>query len=73
MPKLKVLSGIGVCKILEKYSFNEVRRKGSHILMQKEVGSKTITIPVPNHRGIKKGTLMSIIRQSGIPKEEFDV
>lgn len=41
--------------------------------MQKKVGSKTITILAPNHREIKKGTLMSIIRQSGIPKGKFDV
>ncbi len=71
MPKLKTLSGAQVCRILEKYGFVEVRRKGSHIAMQKKVENTTITIPVPNHKELKKGTLSSIIRQSGIPKQEF--
>ena len=31
-----------------------------------------ITVPVPDHREIRIGTLMSIIRQSGIPKSEFE-
>ncbi len=68
MPKLKVLSGKEVCEILKRYGFEEVRRKGSHIVMQKKLGDTTITIPVPD----KKGTLMSIIRQAGIPKEKFE-
>jgi predicted RNA binding protein YcfA (HicA-like mRNA interferase family) len=33
----------------------------------------TITVPVPDHKEIKRGTMMSIIRQSGIPKEEFEI
>jgi len=30
-----------------------------------------ITVPVPNHREIARGTLKSIIEQSEISKEEF--
>lgn len=48
-------------------------KKGSHIIMQKNLDGKTITVPVPNHSEIKIGTLQSIIRQSGIAKEEFEV
>lgn len=73
MPKLKVLSGIQVCKLLERYGFKEVRRKGSHIVMQKRTGNSTITVPIPNHKELKKGTLKSIIRQSGVSKEEFEI
>jgi len=72
LSKLKVLSGREVCKILQKYGFKEVRKKGSHIVMQKQIGKNTITVPVPDHKEIKKGTLMSIIRQSGLPREEFE-
>ncbi len=72
MPKLKVLSGKEVCEILKRYGFEEVRRKGSHIVMQKKLSDTTITIPVPDHKELKKGTLMSIIRQAGIPKEKFE-
>ena len=72
MPKLKVLSGKEVCNILKRYGFKEVRRKGSHILMQKKTETATVTVPVPDHKEIKRGTLMSIIRQSGVPKEKFE-
>jgi len=70
--KLKILSGKEVCKILSANGFEQVRQKGSHIVMQKRVNNSTITVPVPNHSEIKIGTLQSIIRQSGISKEQFE-
>ncbi len=72
MVRLRVLSGIEVCNILAKNGFEEVRRRGSHIVMQKKSSESTITIPVPNHNEIRKGTLQSIIRQSGLPRSEFE-
>lgn len=38
MPKLRVLSGREVCRILEQHGFEMVRQKGSHIMMQKKAG-----------------------------------
>jgi predicted RNA binding protein YcfA (HicA-like mRNA interferase family) len=70
--KLRVLSGKDICQILSNHGFREVRRRGSHIVMQKVLPGSTITIPVPDHRNLKIGTLLSIIRQSGIPKGEFE-
>lgn len=72
MPKLRVLSGKDVCSILAKHGFQEVRRRGSHVVMQKKLPQTTITVPVPDHKEIRIGTLQSIIRQSGIPKTEFE-
>ena len=72
MPRLKNLSGKEVCNILKRYGFKEIRRRGSHIVMQKKLENTTITVPIPDHKDLKKGTLMSIIRQSGVPKEEFE-
>jgi predicted RNA binding protein YcfA (HicA-like mRNA interferase family) len=69
--KIKVLSSSEVCSILKKFGFNEVRRKGSHIVMQKISDQGSLTLPVPNHDEIKIGTLLSIIRQSGLQREEF--
>ena len=73
MGKLKVLSGKEVCKILELNDFQQIRQRGSHIVMQKKVGETTITVPVPNHNEIKIGTLQSIIRQSKLNRELFEV
>lgn len=73
MPKLRVLSGKDVCKILAQNGFEEVRRKGSHIIMQKRYKNSTLTIPVPDHADLKMGTLLGIIRQSGLPRNLFEI
>lgn len=72
MPKLRVLSGREVCKILAQHGFKQVRRKGSHMIMQKPSGNSTITVPVPDHDELKVGTLTGIIRQSGLPRALFE-
>ena len=72
MGKLRILSGIAVCRILEEYGFAEVRRRGSHVVMQRKLPGGTITVPVPVHKELRKGTLRSIIRQSGVPRLKFE-
>jgi predicted RNA binding protein YcfA (HicA-like mRNA interferase family) len=72
MPKLRVLSGKETCKILAQHGFEKVRQKGSHIIMQKQIGNSTITIPVPDHSELKTGTLLGIIRQSELPRSLFE-
>lgn len=72
MGKLRRLSGQEVCAILERHLFREVRRRGSHIVMQRQTDQGTTTVPVPDHRELRIGTLRSIIRQSGVPRSEFE-
>ena len=72
MGKLRILSGKEICQILSKYGFIIVRQKGSHIVVQKKTDTSTITVPVPNHKEIRLGTLKSIIRQSQVPSKEFE-
>ena len=71
MPRLGVFSGAEVCAILEADGFRVVRQRGSHIVMQKITPTGSVTVPVPNHRTIRIGTLLAIIRQSGMAKEPF--
>jgi len=40
--------------------------------MQRRTGTGTVTVPVPDQREVRRGTLRSIIRQSGIPREAFE-
>jgi predicted RNA binding protein YcfA (HicA-like mRNA interferase family) len=61
--ELRVLSATEVCKILSGHGFVELRQRGSHVIMQRRAEGTTHTVPVPNHRGIAIGTLMSITRQ----------
>ncbi|MEA2035842.1 MAG: type II toxin-antitoxin system HicA family toxin [Euryarchaeota archaeon] len=72
MGKIRILSGKDVCIILARHGFSEVRQRGSHIVMQKQLPDTTITVPVPNHAELRIGTLQSIIRQSGVPRTEFE-
>ena len=65
MGKLRVLSGREVCAILEGHGFQDVRQRGSHIVMQLLTDEGTTTVPVPDHRELRIGTLRSIIRHPG--------
>ena len=69
--KLPILSGRDVIKILSKQSFTVARQKGSHIILVKESKDGKKGVVVPNHKEIDKGTLLEIIRQSGMTKEDF--
>lgn len=71
MPKLGRFSGKEVCKILKRNGFTKIRQTGDHIVMQLNENGKTTTAIVPDHKEIKIGTLNSIIRQSGLSKNQF--
>ncbi len=69
--KLPRLSGREVIKILSKIGFKTLRQKGSHIILVKENGKSKRGVVVPNHKEIDKGTLLEIIRQAGLTRDEF--
>jgi len=69
---MRVFSGKEVCDILILHGFEQVRQKGSHVIMQKRTPNSTVTVPIPLHKELKVGTLRSIIRQTGVDKKEFD-
>lgn len=73
MGRLRVLSGREVCRILARHGYVQVRQRGSHIVMQLRLEWTTITVPVPDHRELRIGTLNSIIQQSGLPRAAFEV
>jgi len=50
----------------------KIRQAGSHIIMPRKLsGGDTVTVPVPNHREVAKGTLKSIIAMSGLDEGLF--
>jgi predicted RNA binding protein YcfA (HicA-like mRNA interferase family) len=60
-------------RLLARNGFTEVRRRGSHVVMQKRTADSTVTVPVPDHDELRIGTLRSIIRQSGVSRTDFEV
>jgi len=71
MQKLPRLSGKEVIKLLSKVGFESARQKGSHVILKKKTGEGVIVTVVPLHKEVDKGTLLEIIRQSHMKKEEF--
>jgi len=65
--KLPVLSGDELIKLLKSAGFQVVRQKGSHVSLQKE-NYKTV---VPLHDELARGTLLGILKQCGLSKEDL--
>ncbi|MEK6828153.1 MAG: type II toxin-antitoxin system HicA family toxin [Nanoarchaeota archaeon] len=67
-----MLSGKDTIKVLSKIGFRHVRTRGNHAILNKfdEVKGK-ITVPVPLHKELAKGTLKNIMNQAGLSLEEF--
>jgi len=66
---LPILSGNEIVKIFESLGWKVSRQRGSHIIMIKE--SEIVTLSVPNHREVARGTLRSLIRSANLTVEEF--
>ena len=69
MPGLRSLSGKEVVRIFESFGWSVARQRGSHIVMVK--GGEIVTLSVPNHKEVAKGTLRSLIRAAGLTVNEF--
>ena len=67
MPKLPVLSGREIVRILEQLGFSEARQRGSHVVMRR--GTQGCVVPL--HKEVKTGTLAGILRQAQVSAEEF--
>ena len=66
---LPVLSGKEVVRIFESLGWEVSRQRGSHIIMTKP--GEIVTLSVPNHRPVARGTLRSLIRSANLTVEEF--
>jgi predicted RNA binding protein YcfA (HicA-like mRNA interferase family) len=68
MTKLPPISARMLLKVLLKNGYYVRNQKGSHIHLRHPV-RKPITIP--NHKVIAKGTLLEILKQTGLRKEDL--
>lgn len=69
MPKLPVQSAKDVIKALSRFGFHVIRQSGSHIHLWNE--ERRLLVTVPNHPELAKGTLISIMKQAKIEREDF--
>lgn len=71
MNRLPVISGRTLVKVLQGRGFGFVRQKGSHMMMRR-VQPPGITVPVPDHKELRPGTLRGILRDIGMSVEELN-
>jgi len=71
MPKLPVISGKELIAALKKAGFVVVRQKGSHVSLQKVMPEATYRTVVPLHQELAKGTLIDILHQTGLSREDL--
>ena len=74
MPRLRVLSGGEVLKILGEFGFQKFAQRGSHMKLRRISSSgRTQTLTVPNYDEIDRGTLHAIYRQASryIPEPQL--
>ena len=69
MPSLPVISGREVVRRFESLGWQFARQRGSHMILTKP--GSMVTLSVPDHREVAKGTLCSLIRLAGSTAEEF--
>jgi predicted RNA binding protein YcfA (HicA-like mRNA interferase family) len=70
MPKLPTLTAQKVIRILEKRGFVLDRSKGSHRIYYHRETKRRVVVPL-HKRDLPKGTLLEILRQAGIRKDEL--
>ncbi len=68
MPRLPVLSSGEVVKTFELLGWT-VARPGAHIVMTK--AGSSVTLSVPNHKEVARGTRRALIRSAGVTVDEF--
>ncbi len=69
MSGLPRISGRECVKALKKIGFYLKRQEGSHMTLRRD--NPFGQVVVPDHKELDRGTLRSIIRQSGLSVDEF--
>ena len=70
MPKLPVTSSKKLVKFLEKFGFRQDHATGRHFIFYNLKTKRRAVVP-RHQKDLPKGTLMSILREARITKEEI--
>jgi predicted RNA binding protein YcfA (HicA-like mRNA interferase family) len=67
--RLPVVSGREAVRVFGRFGWTVARQSSSHIALVK--AGQMVTLSVPDHKAVAKGTLRSLIRSAGLTVEEF--
>lgn len=71
MSKLPVLTSKKLIRILKEIGFQLDHKTGSHFIFYEPKTKRRATVPFHN-KDLPKGTLLSILKQAGVTKEELE-
>jgi len=71
MPELRQVSGRQAIRSLERLGFEQVRQRGSHVILKKQTPDGAVGCVVPLHRELAIGTLRGILKQAKVTAEAF--
>jgi predicted RNA binding protein YcfA (HicA-like mRNA interferase family) len=71
MPKLHRVSGQEAIRALGQLGFEQVRQRGSHVVLKKQTPEGAVGCVVPLHRELAIGTLRGILKQARVTSDEF--
>ena len=71
MPKLSTITSKKLIKALKSLGFEIDHSTGSHFIFYNSKTKKRAVVPY-RKKDLPKGTIMSIIREAGISKKEFE-
>jgi predicted RNA binding protein YcfA (HicA-like mRNA interferase family) len=71
MSKVPELSYPVIVSALRRDGWIVVRRKGSHLQLQRRANGQTQRITLPAHRPVKRSTLAKVLKQAGIDVDRF--
>jgi len=71
MPKLRRVPGKEAIRALEQLGFEQVRQRGSHVMLKRQTSEGAVGCVVPLHRELAVGTLRGILRQARVTPDEF--
>jgi predicted RNA binding protein YcfA (HicA-like mRNA interferase family) len=67
--RLPVLSGREVVRVFGRFGWQVARQSSSHIILTKP--GEMVTLSVPDHREVARGTLRALIRAASLTVDEF--
>lgn len=70
-PKLPVVSGEDLIRVLKKFGYVAVRQKGSHVRLYPPAESNRQPTTVPLHDELAKKTLKQILRDADLSVEKL--
>ncbi len=70
-PRLPVISGDELIRVLRKFGYEIARQKGSHVRLRNASDPRRLPVTIPLHKELAPGTVKSVLKDANISLEEL--